>query len=60
MVILIDALNNNDFTDLEDNIQIECAKIINAHYIVTRNIDDFPNSPIPAILPEDFLKLIED
>jgi hypothetical protein len=32
----------------------------NAHYIITRNIDDFPNSTIPVILPEDFLKIIEE
>jgi predicted nucleic acid-binding protein len=50
----IDALNNDEFTDLEDRMQFECAQIINAHYIITRNIADFPNSPIPAVLPEDF------
>jgi hypothetical protein len=45
---------------LEDRIQFECAQIINAHYIITRNIADFPNSSIPVILPEDFLKIIEE
>jgi len=54
----IAALNDNEFTDLEDRIQFECAQSINAHYIVTRNISDFPNSSIPIILPEDFLKLM--
>jgi len=34
------------------------TNIINAHYIITRNIADFPNSPIPVILPEDFLRII--
>ena len=57
---IIDALNNDDFTDLEDCIQFECAQIINAHYLITRNIADFPNSAIPVILPEDFLKIIEE
>jgi predicted nucleic acid-binding protein len=57
---IIDALNDNEFTDLEDRIQLECAQIINANYIITRNIADFPHSPIPIILPEDFLKIIED
>jgi predicted nucleic acid-binding protein len=55
----IDALNDKEFSDLEDRIQFECAQIINAHYIITRNIADFPNSPIPVILPEDFLKIID-
>jgi len=57
---IIDALNNDEFTDLEDRIQFECAQIINARYIITRNIVDFPNSSIPVILPEDFLKIIEE
>jgi len=56
---IIDALNDNEFTDLEDRIQLECAQIINVNYIITRNITDFLHSPIPVILPEDFLKIIE-
>ena len=55
---IIDALNDNEFKDLEDRIQFESAQIINAHYIITRNIDDFPHSSIPVILPEDFLKIM--
>ncbi|MCL2763179.1 MAG: PIN domain-containing protein [Treponema sp.] len=57
---IIDALNNKEFIDLEDSLQFECAQMINADYIVTRNIADFPNSPIPVILPEDFLKIIKE
>jgi hypothetical protein len=56
---LIDALNDETFDDLEDCLQTECAKAVNADYIITRNIDDFTGSSIPAILPEDFLKKIE-
>lgn len=52
------ALNNNAFTDFEDCLQAECALSSCADYIVTRNIKDFANAPVPAILPEDFLKLI--
>jgi len=52
---IIDALVNEDFDDLEDRLQVECAQMVNADYIVTRNITDFSASPIPAILPEDFL-----
>jgi len=52
---IIDALVNEDFDDLEDRLQVECAKMVNADYIVTRDIIDFSASPIPAILPEDFL-----
>jgi len=55
--LIINALNNEDFKDLEDRLQFECAQMINADYIVTRDISDYPNSSIPVILPEDFLKL---
>ena len=30
--------------------------MVNADYIVTRDIPDFSASPIPAILPEELLK----
>ena len=55
---VIDALNDEDFDDFEDRIQVECAKMIGADYIITRNIIDFSASPIPAMLPEDFLQIM--
>ncbi|GHT48743.1 twitching motility protein PilT [Spirochaetia bacterium] len=58
-VMLVSALNDAHFDDVEDCLQAECAVSINADYIVTRNIDDFSASTIPAILPEDFLVKIE-
>ncbi len=45
-----------EFRDFEDCLQDRCAKGINAQYIITRNVDDYINSEIPAILPTDFLK----
>lgn len=53
------ALNRGDFKDLEDCIQDECAAAIKADYIVTRNKKDFENSTVPAILPQEFLDMIE-
>jgi len=58
--IILNALNDETFDDLEDRLQYECAQYINAEYIITRNINDFTNSPIPAISPKDFLKIIEE
>jgi hypothetical protein len=52
----IEALVDDSFNDFEDRLQVECARLINADYIITRNIIDFSKSPIPAILPEDFLQ----
>jgi len=53
---VIDALTNEDFDDLEDRLQVECAKTVNADYIITRDIIDFSASPIPAILPEELVQ----
>ena len=54
---IISALQNKDFSDLEDCLQSICAKDVKANYIITRNIKDFTSSEVPAILPEDFLAL---
>ena len=53
------ALQREDFSDFEDCLQDECAKQIHAAYIVTRNTNDFIMSDIPAILPEDLLKILD-
>ena len=55
---IISALANDDFTDVEDCLQSECAKEFSADYIVTRNVKDFQNSEIPAISPDEFLKKV--
>jgi predicted nucleic acid-binding protein len=57
---IVDALNNDDFKDFEDCLQMESAQTVNADYIITRNTNDFSGSPIPAISTEDFLKLFDD
>lgn len=53
------ALHNKEFRDLEDCLQDECAQSVGAEYIVTRNIKDYSVSKIPAVLPADFLKLLD-
>ncbi|MBQ6041484.1 MAG: PIN domain-containing protein [Oscillospiraceae bacterium] len=50
------AVNNADFKDFEDCLQMECAKEFGAEYIVTRNVSDFENSSINAVEPQDFLE----
>ena len=54
---IIRAIEDKDFTDFEDCLQLQCAIDFNADYIVTRNVADFKSSKIPAITPQDFLKL---
>jgi predicted nucleic acid-binding protein len=55
---VLDALANADIADVEDGLQAECAKNVNADYIITRNIGDYGKSAVPAILPEDLLKRV--
>lgn len=54
---LLSGLYNEEFSDFEDCLQMECARAYNAEYIVTRNIDDYKASEIKAILPKEYLKL---
>jgi len=56
--LVMKALVNNDFDDVDDSLQAECAIAIGADYIVTRNIGDYVKSKIPAILPNKLLALV--
>jgi len=56
--MVFDALERDDFKDFEDCLQDACAEMVAADYIVTRNIKDFEHSKIPAIAPDEFLKLL--
>ena len=56
---LISGLQNEDFSDFEDCLQMECAKAYGAEYIVTRNLNDYKVSEIKAILPRDYLELLK-
>lgn len=54
---LLAGLQNENFSDFEDCLQMECAKSYGADYIVTRNISDYATSEVKAIMPKDYLKL---
>ena len=45
--------------DLEDSLQMVCAKNYQLKYIVTRNIKDFENAEVTAIEPKEFLGLLD-
>ncbi len=47
-----------DFSDYEDALQSVCADRIKADCIITRNIKDFSNSPIPAVTPQTAIEKI--
>lgn len=52
---VIKAIKLTNFKDFEDCLQDRCAKSVEASYIITRNVEDFNGSEVPAILPEEFL-----
>ncbi len=53
------AIENEEFKDFEDCLQEECAVEVMADYIITRNPDDYKNSRIKVIQPDEFIKLLE-
>ena len=55
---MIAAVNNEAFDDFEDSMQHQSSIACKLDYIVTRNIDDFKNGTVPAVTPEQFLKLV--
>ena len=57
---IIQALKDDDFSDFVDCLQMQCALSLRADYIVTRNVKDFAASEIPAVTPEEFLKILEE
>lgn len=43
--------------DYEDALLSEVAKRHGVDYIVTRNVGDFKNSPVPAVTPKEFIPI---
>lgn len=55
---LLAGLSNEEFSDFEDCLQMECAKSYGAEYIVTRNVADYDTSEVMAIVPSIYLDII--
>ena len=51
------ALKREDWKDLEDGLQMQCAKEKELDYIITRNIRDFEKSPVPVLIPEKLMEM---
>lgn len=47
-------------SDFEDNVTIRCAVASGMDAIVTRNLADFTNSPVPAFSPVELLNRIQN
>lgn len=55
---VLKAIQMDSFRDFEDCLQDRCAESVGAEYIVTRNREDFANSKVPAVLPEELLAMM--
>ena len=59
VVKLKSALKRSNFLDFEDCLQDECAISSKADFIITRNKDDYRTSTVPALTPEEFIKIMK-
>jgi predicted nucleic acid-binding protein len=57
--MVLSAIKSENFQDLEDSLQTECAVKMDLDYIVTRDPKGFIESEVPAISPEEFLQKIK-
>jgi len=52
------ALQNSNFDDFEDCLQVQCADDFSADFIVTRNVKDFKHSTVPALEPAELMMML--
>lgn len=50
----------SDLPDFEDAVMIETALRENMDCIVTRNLSDYQNAPLPVYAPRDFLNRLQE
>ena len=50
---------DSDWRDYEDNVQYEVAKRYVCDVIVTRNPQDFAQSDIPVLTPDEVIEIID-
>ncbi len=52
------AAENEDFSDFEDCLQDECARMVNADCLVTCNLKDFKMAKTKVCSPDEFITLL--
>ncbi len=57
---VVNAIQDENFSDFEDCLQEKCAMHVNADYIVTENTRHFANATIPAVTSAKMLKILYD
>ncbi len=55
---ILRTLHHKEWNDIEDGLQMQCAKEADLDYIITQNLKDFSTSEINAVNEESFCKII--
>lgn len=56
---IIDKGLVSQFADFQDSLQYHCALKMDCHIIITRNGNDFKESDIPVLTPNEYLSSIK-
>ena len=57
---ILKVLYCKEWKDLEDGLQMQCAKEEELNYIVTQNLKDFQTSEIAVVDEEKFCRIIDE
>lgn len=57
--MILEILSSDGYRDLEDGLQMKCAKAAEVDYVVTQNLKDFQKSVIEAVSEERFCEILE-
>ena len=57
--MILEVLGRDEWRDLEDGLQMQCAKEAGADYVVTQNLKDFQKSEIEAVSEEHFCEILK-
>ncbi len=56
--MILSVLHREEWRDLEDGLQMQCAKNEEVDYIITQNLKDFRHSEIRAFSEKQFCEII--
>ena len=58
--MILEVLGRDEWKDLEDGLQMQCAKEAGVDYAVTQNLKDFQKSKIEAVSEGHFCKILKE
>ena len=58
--MILEVLGRDEWKDLEDGLQMQCAKEAGVDYVVTQNLKDFRKSKIEAVSEVHFCEILNN